>query len=129
MARITVEDCLRKENNRFALVVLASKRTKQLLNGAKSLLPEVKNKQIVTSLREIAAGVVRFMTQEELEEARAAENKKFMERSEQVTSAAVAAADELFLTGQKDDFSDLEAELDAIDLEGSDEFEEEDDDA
>jgi DNA-directed RNA polymerase subunit omega len=127
MARITVEDCLRKENNRFALVVLASKRTKQLLNGAKSLLPEVKNKQIVTSLREIAAGVVRFMTQEELEEARAAENKKFMERSEQVTSAAVAAADELFLTGQKDDFSDLEAELDAIDLEGSDEFEEEDD--
>lgn len=127
MARITVEDCLRKENNRFALVVLASKRTKQLLNGAKSLLPEVKNKQIVTSLREIAAGVVRFMTQEELEEARAAENKKFMERSEQVTSVAVAAADELFLTGQKDDFSNLEAELDAIDLEGSDEFEEEDD--
>ena len=65
MARITVEDCLRKENNRFALVLLAAKRTKQLLKGARALIPEAKNKPVVTSLREIADGKVRFMTEEE----------------------------------------------------------------
>ena len=65
MARITVEDCLRKENNRFALVLLAAKRTKQLLKGARPQASEVKNKPIVTALREIAEGQVRFMTAEE----------------------------------------------------------------
>ena len=75
MARITVEDCLKRENNRFALVLLAAKRTKQLLTGAKVLLKEQRsNKAVVTSLREIASGQVRFMTAEEKlaqEEARA----------------------------------------------------------
>src|SRR4051812_42176526 len=68
MARITVEDCLTKENNRFALVQLAAKRTKQLLGGAKVLVAS-SNKAVVTALREIASGQVRFMTQEETEEA------------------------------------------------------------
>ena len=75
MARITVEDCLRRENNRFALVLLASRRTKQLLTGARVLLKEQRsNKAVVTALREIASGVVRFMTSDEKlaqEEARA----------------------------------------------------------
>jgi len=57
MARITVEDCLKKVNNRFALVMLAAKRTKQLLQGAKPLL-DVDNREVVTALREIAAGKV-----------------------------------------------------------------------
>ncbi len=66
MARITVEDCLQRENNRFALVLLASKRSKQLLTGSKVLLKEHRsNKAVVTALREIASGVVRFMTTEE----------------------------------------------------------------
>ena len=66
MARITVEDCLTRENNRFALVQLSAKRTKQLLSGARVLLSEQRgNKAVVTSLREIAAGQVRFMTEEE----------------------------------------------------------------
>lgn len=58
MARITVEDCLEKVPNRFELVVLASKRAKQLFKGAKPLL-ETENLEIVTALREIAAGKVR----------------------------------------------------------------------
>ena len=58
MARITVEDCLAKAFNRFELVVLASKRAKQLFKGAKPLL-EIENLEIVTALREIAAGKVR----------------------------------------------------------------------
>jgi DNA-directed RNA polymerase subunit omega len=58
MARITVEDCLDNVSNRFELVMIASKRAKQLLKGAKPLL-ETDNREIVTALREIAAGKVR----------------------------------------------------------------------
>ena len=57
MARITVEDCLQKVENRFALVLLAAERTKQLLKGSTPLV-ESDNKDGVISLREIAAGKV-----------------------------------------------------------------------
>jgi DNA-directed RNA polymerase subunit omega len=60
MARITVEDCLEKVPNRFELVLLASKRAKQLLKGARPLV-ETDNKEIVTALREVAAGKVRMV--------------------------------------------------------------------
>lgn len=59
MARVTVEDCLEREENRFALVILAAGRTRQLMKGADSLV-RTKNKPAVTSLREIAAGKVKF---------------------------------------------------------------------
>jgi DNA-directed RNA polymerase subunit omega len=59
MARVTVEDCLEREENRFALVVLAANRTRQLMKGAEPLV-RAKNKPAVTSLREIAAGKVHF---------------------------------------------------------------------
>ena len=59
MARVTVEDCLEKVPNRFALIVLASERARQLAHGAKPLV-ECDNKTAVTSLREIAQGSVRF---------------------------------------------------------------------
>ena len=59
MARVTVEDCLEQEENRFALVVLAAARTRQLMKGAPSLV-NAKNKAPVVSLREIAAAKVRF---------------------------------------------------------------------
>ena len=58
MARVTVEDCLEKVTSRFELVVLASKRAKQLFKGAKPLVV-TDNLEIVTALREIAAGKVR----------------------------------------------------------------------
>ncbi len=60
MARITVEDCLSKVENRFALVLLATKRTKQLLKGASCIDQDRDNKLVVNSLREIAAGYVSF---------------------------------------------------------------------
>ena len=59
MARVTVEDCLEKEDNRFALVVLAANRTRSLMKGA-PLLVATKNKPAVNSLREIARGRVHF---------------------------------------------------------------------
>jgi DNA-directed RNA polymerase subunit omega len=57
MARITVEDCLGKVDNRFKLIHLAAKRVRQLRKGAEPLV-DSKNTDIVVSLREIAAGEV-----------------------------------------------------------------------
>ena len=54
MARITVEDCLEKVNTRFQLVHLAAARVRQLRKGAEPLVA-CKNKDVVVSLREIAA--------------------------------------------------------------------------
>ena len=59
MARVTVEDCLEHEDNRFALVILAAQRTRQLMKGAQPLVVS-KNKAAVTALREIAAHKVHF---------------------------------------------------------------------
>jgi DNA-directed RNA polymerase subunit omega len=58
MARVTVEDCLEKVENRFALVALASKRTKELKRGAPLYVTNRKNREVVMSLREIAQGKV-----------------------------------------------------------------------
>ena len=59
MARVTVEDCLEREDNRFALVVLASQRARQLMKGNGPLV-QSKNKAAVTALREIAAAKVHY---------------------------------------------------------------------
>ena len=59
MARITVEDCLEHVPNRFELVLLAARRAKQLLKGARPLV-ESDNKEIVTALREVADERVRL---------------------------------------------------------------------
>ena len=60
MARITVEDCLATESNRFALIVLAADRARQLAKGARPLV-RCDNKPAVTALREIASGKVHFV--------------------------------------------------------------------
>ena len=60
MARVTVEDCLEKVDNRFLLVMLASKRVKQLYKGNHPLIDPKNNRLVVTALREIAAGKVNF---------------------------------------------------------------------
>ena len=59
MARVTVEDCLELVGNRFALVILAAERARQLAKGARPLL-RCDNKPAVTALREIADGKVKF---------------------------------------------------------------------
>ena len=58
MSRITVEDCLQKVANRFELVMLASKRAKQLFKGAKPLI-DSDTREVVVGLREIADGKVK----------------------------------------------------------------------
>jgi len=59
MARITIEDCTKIVPNRFHLVQMAAIRTKQLKRGAKPLVQCEENKEVVVSLREIAAGYIK----------------------------------------------------------------------
>ena len=58
MARVTIEDCLKYVPNRFDLVLLASKRARQLMAGAEPLLPINNDKVTVIALRELAAGLL-----------------------------------------------------------------------
>ena len=58
MARITVEDCLEKVDNRFELVLLATRRARQIARGAEPLVDEANDKSTVIALREIAEGLV-----------------------------------------------------------------------
>lgn len=58
MARITVEDCLDNVDNRFQLVLVATRRARQLINGADAHVPRENDKPTVVALREIADGYV-----------------------------------------------------------------------
>jgi DNA-directed RNA polymerase subunit omega len=58
MARITVEDCLENIDNRFELVLTATKRARQIGHGAEPLVAEENDKPTVIALREIAAGLI-----------------------------------------------------------------------
>ncbi|MCD6254916.1 MAG: DNA-directed RNA polymerase subunit omega [Deltaproteobacteria bacterium] len=59
MARVTIEDCLKQMDNRFALVHMAVKRVLQIREGKEILIENPKNKEIVIALREIAANKIR----------------------------------------------------------------------
>lgn len=58
MARLTVEDCLENVDNRYDLVMLASKRARQIAMGAEPLVPANQDKPTVIALREIAENLV-----------------------------------------------------------------------
>lgn len=59
MARVTIEDCLEKVDNRFVLIHVTTKRAKELFKGAYPLV-KCKNREVVTALREIASGAVTY---------------------------------------------------------------------
>ena len=69
MARITVEDCMDKVENRFELVHLSAKRAKQLVKGSRPLVKST-NREIVTALREIAEDFVYFEKKDTVEKDR-----------------------------------------------------------
>jgi DNA-directed RNA polymerase subunit omega len=75
MARITVEDCLKKVGSRFELVILAARRAKMIMKGAKPLV-ETNNRPIVTALREVAVGKVKFIDPKEKEKRSELSNNK-----------------------------------------------------
>ena len=63
MARVTIEDCLEKVENRFQLVHMAAQRTRQLMDGDEPLIHAPKNKDATIALREIAAGKITLVDQ------------------------------------------------------------------
>ena len=63
MARVTVEDCLLKVENRFALVHLASSRARHIRVDGRDPMVKAENKECVVALREVAAGHVYFNNQ------------------------------------------------------------------
>jgi DNA-directed RNA polymerase subunit omega len=95
VARVTVEDCLEKVPNRFALVILAAERARMLSRRARPLI-ECENKAAVTSLREIAADKVRFTEDIKqkveiyLEEMRQRGNKRTILPAPKAAAAAAA---------------------------------------
>lgn len=78
MARITVEDCLEKVNNRFLLVNMVAKRVRQIREGSEYLVSSPKNEDIVVSLREVAAGKIVFREEQnqEIEEEKEKEEEE-----------------------------------------------------
>lgn len=68
MARITVEDCLRKVSNRFLLVNMVAKRVRQIREGSDYLVSSPKNEDIVVALREVAAGKIKKVPSEKQKE-------------------------------------------------------------
>ena len=67
MARITVEDCLEHVENRFDLVLLASRRARQIAQGADPLVPTENDKPTVIALREIAENLINTSSMDEME--------------------------------------------------------------
>lgn len=68
MARITIEDCLKRVTNRFLLVNMVAKRVRQIREGSDYLVSSPKNEDIVVALREVAAGKIIKVESEEKEE-------------------------------------------------------------
>jgi DNA-directed RNA polymerase subunit omega len=68
LARITVEDCLKRVPNRFLIVNLAAKRVRQIREGSEYLVSSPKNEDIVVALRELAAGKVKLKISDALPE-------------------------------------------------------------
>ena len=95
MARITVEDCLDKVDNRFELVMVSSKRARQIqIEGKEPMLPVDNDKPTVLALREIADGLVdaSILTEKpsvDLEEEFATESE--LEASEETAEASEAS--------------------------------------
>ena len=73
MARVTVEDCLGRVDNRFDLVLVATKRARQIANGKEALVPTENDKPTVLALREIAEGKIDRSVLEGMERAERAQ--------------------------------------------------------
>ena len=89
MARITVEDCLEHVDNRFQLVLIATKRARQIEQGKQPLIDVENDKPTVVALREIAAGRIGAGILKEVEPEPEAEPQA------EVESAVVAAPEGL----------------------------------
>ena len=96
MARVTVEDCLDKVDNRFQLVLVATKRARQLANGVQPLVEWENDKPTIVALREIADGLINASILDEplhpVMEDEAGEEMTKLADEEQAAQAEAAAA-------------------------------------
>ncbi len=126
MARITVEDCLRNVENRFSLVLITAARTKQLMRGARPQLDAaVDNKEVVTALREIAAGKIAYYERdpEQTPAEAAAEEAKKAAASRREQEPAEAASSPVLPLDPNDGAEELDdAELEKFRAEFPDAF-------
>ena len=90
MARVTVEDCLFAVDNRFDLVLVASRRARQIAMGAHPLVDPENDKPTVVALREIAAGLMNLEILDEIDakERAAEEYEMAAEFAEQQVASA-----------------------------------------
>jgi len=88
MARVTVEDCLENVNSRFELVLLASKRARQLVNGKEAMVDWENDKATVVALREIGEGKISDKILEKM-----ASDERLAREAAEAEAAAVEAAE------------------------------------
>lgn len=95
MARVTVEDCLSAVDNRFDLVLVASRRARQIAMGAHPLVDPENDKPTVVALREIAAGLMNLEILDEIDakERAAEEYEMAAEFAEQHVASTQADSD------------------------------------
>jgi len=106
MARVTVEDCLNNVDNRFQLVLVATKRARQISLGAEPFLEEENDKPTVLALREIAEGLV---TRDILDDAIEEEVLEFIESEGEEASETSEASE----AGESSELDALTAALQA----------------
>ncbi len=113
MARVTVEDCLRNVKNRFELVLIASKRARQLMRGKEPKVEWDNDKATVVALREIAEGYTNFdtLTQEEQDTAAMMHSLSASSLAKEQAKAAEVAS---IIEADEDDAEELlvDAEVD-----------------
>lgn len=109
MARVTVEDCLENLENRFELVLVASRRARQIANGRETLVEEENDKPTVIALREISEGLVDAAI---LDEAPEVEDSFAQMTDEQAAAELEAAADLEAGSRQPDEPEPADEELD-----------------
>ncbi len=126
MARITVTDCLEHVENRFQLVLIASKRARQLSMGAKAMVEEDNDKPTVIALREIAEQFVDVTILDADNTGFFNEDEEIQEVSDEMTDEQIIAMIEGDLSGAAADEEPAIAEdapVEAVMLEGDDESE------
>lgn len=116
MARVTVEDCLKNVKNRFELVLIASKRARQLMRGKEPKVEWDNDKATVVALREIAEGYTNFdtPTQEEQDTAAMLHSLNANTLAKEQSKAAAAAAAAIIIEEEADDDDDLSADAEDV---------------
>ncbi|MBF0285333.1 MAG: DNA-directed RNA polymerase subunit omega [Magnetococcales bacterium] len=96
MARVTVEDCIRYVPNRFELVLLAAKRTRQLMRGMEAKVPVERDKPTVVALREIGENLLDL---EELAQVELEPRPQDLEEMDAISDARALLEEETHIAG------------------------------